>query len=64
MTAKFVIRCPECKSTDIRHSEFRMLDAIPFVLLMVPLRCRKCRRRFFNWRWEKVEGEEQEGIDR
>jgi hypothetical protein len=53
--AKFQVKFPECGSTDLRRSQFRVFDIIPFVLFMVPLRCRKCRRRFFNWRWEKVE---------
>lgn len=52
---KFQVRCPECNSTELRQSQFRVFDIIPLVLLMVPLRCRKCRKRFFNWRWEKIE---------
>jgi predicted Zn-ribbon and HTH transcriptional regulator len=63
MATKFVARCPECGSTDLRHARRRLLDAIPFVFIMTPLRCRKCLRRFFNWRWERLESDDPVEID-
>jgi hypothetical protein len=39
------------------------MDLIPLAFLMIPVRCRKCRNRFFNWRWEKIEREDGEGVN-
>jgi len=39
------------------------MDLIPLAFLMIPVRCRKCRKRFFNWRWGKIESEDEEEAD-
>jgi len=59
MTYKRRVHCPECSSPDLRRSQIRILDLIRLALFMTPVRCRKCRKRFFSWRWEKlVSGDE------
>jgi predicted Zn-ribbon and HTH transcriptional regulator len=63
MAATFAVRCPECKSTDVRPAHGRATDLIPLAFLMIPVRCRKCRKRFFNWRWGKIESEDEEEAD-
>ena len=43
------LRCPKCKSTDVRYSRERtLLDVIPRLFAMRPVRCRFCRKRFFG----------------
>ena len=47
--------------TDLRKAHTRAMDLIPLAFLLIPVRCRKCRNRFFNWRWEKIESEDGKG---
>ncbi len=45
-----VLRCPACGAKDIRHSHRRtLLDPLLAVFHRVPMRCRRCRRRFYQF---------------
>jgi hypothetical protein len=45
----FQIRCPKCTSTDCRRSRSGWVRYLTRLLLVHPLRCRRCEARF--WRF-------------
>jgi hypothetical protein len=41
------VLCPECRSSHLRPSRFRISDVKYLLVFRWPLRCRECRARFF-----------------
>ena len=41
------MRCPKCKSENIRHARLRLFDLPKLFVLNSPVRCRKCRKRWY-----------------
>jgi hypothetical protein len=43
--------CPRCWDRDVRRSQPRPLDYLPFLLLLRPYRCRVCGQRLWRPLW-------------
>jgi len=41
-----LFRCPCCKGSDVRSSKFQLVDVFFCLALLLPVRCRQCRKRF------------------
>jgi DNA-directed RNA polymerase subunit RPC12/RpoP len=54
-TTAGTVRCPYCRSFNVRNSRTRIpQDLLPLLILQHPLRCRTCDARFLRWLWIKA----------
>jgi hypothetical protein len=55
------LRCPHCRSNNLRNSHLRSpLDLAFLLFLHHPIRCRACDHRFLRWLWVKAVAPTQE----
>jgi hypothetical protein len=40
--------CPNCWSSQLRVSRFRLLDFVWLLMLQMPVRCKECQQRFHS----------------
>jgi hypothetical protein len=41
------LQCSTCNDSDVRFSRFRLVDTLPLVLMLFPIRCRACYKRSY-----------------
>ncbi|GEM_PF-2079312 len=54
------LKCPYCRSTNLRNSRIRSgMDFLYLLLLHHPIRCRTCDYRFMRWLWMSASSSER-----
>ena len=56
-----MISCPKCNSERIGRSHRRGWDRVATLLFLLPYRCRRCRCRFYRFRFQAAAGHDIPG---